>query len=269
MRGTVDVHIQQVPSYPTFFVNVNRTQANQIGLTERDIANDLLISLSGSFQTAPNYWLNPVNGVNYSIAVQTPQYKIDSLDALKQSPISAGKLAQPQLLENLAPIAAPIPPPSSAITTSSRSTTFASTFRGATSAAWRTTCRNRSTSSSPHPSRCRRACAAYVLVQGRGEHVWPRLFLNQPPPAPADPDSVLPTGSQIHRARPGRQHDLRLHRASDVGILFAIGLVYFLMVVNFQSWLDPFIIIMALPGALAGIRPHALSSPTPRSACPR
>ena len=77
---------------------------SQIGLTQRDVATDLLISLSGSFQTAPNYWLNPVNGVNYSIAVQTPQYKIDSLDALKQSPISAGKLAQPQLLENLAPI---------------------------------------------------------------------------------------------------------------------------------------------------------------------
>ena len=89
---------------PTFFVDVNRTQADQIGLTERDVATDLLISLSGSFQTTPNYWLNPVNGVNYSIAVQTPQYKIDSLDALKQSPISAGKLAQPQLLENLAPI---------------------------------------------------------------------------------------------------------------------------------------------------------------------
>ena len=79
---------------PTFFVKVDRTRANQIGLSQRDVANDLLISLSSSSQTTPNYWLNPINGVNYSVAVQTPQYKIDSLDALKQSPISAGKLAR-------------------------------------------------------------------------------------------------------------------------------------------------------------------------------
>ncbi|HEY0256018.1 MAG TPA: efflux RND transporter permease subunit [Candidatus Methylacidiphilales bacterium] len=104
VRGAVDVHLQQVVSYPTFFVDVDRTRANQLGLSQRDVANDLLISLSSSSQTAPNYWLNPVNGVNYTVAVQTPQYKIDSLDALKQSPISAGKLAEPQLLENLAPI---------------------------------------------------------------------------------------------------------------------------------------------------------------------
>ena len=104
VRGAVDVHIQQVVSYPTFFVDVDRTRASQLGLTQRDVGTDLLISLSGSSQTAPNYWLNPLNGVNYTVAVQTPQYKIDSLDALKQSPISAGKLTTPQLLENLAPI---------------------------------------------------------------------------------------------------------------------------------------------------------------------
>jgi multidrug efflux pump subunit AcrB len=245
VRGAVDVHIQQVVSYPTFFVDVNRTRADQIGLTERDVATDLLISLSGSYQTAPNYWLNPVNGVNYSIAVQTPQYKIDSLDALKQSPISAGKLPQPQLLENLAPI--------------HRSDTAAVISHYA----------------------IKQVYDVCVNVQGRdlggvSDDVQKIIdqFHNPPdanaPPAPEtflgklsdkffkkaaatpDPDSILPTGSQI-MVRGQVASMSSAYTGLGIGILFAIGLVYFLMVVNFQSWLDPFIIIMALPGALAGI----------------
>ena len=256
VRGAVDVHIQQVTSYPTFYVDVDRTRASQLGLTQRDVANDLLISLSSSSQTAPNYWLNPINGVNYSVAVQTPQYKIDSLDALKQSPISAGKLAQPQLLENLAPI--------------KRSDSAAVISHYAVAPVY----------------------DVYVNVQGRDlggvaddvqkivdqfkpapnadtapvaapetPSFWARIaynslglgyFLNQSPPAPAVPDSILPTGSQI-LVRGQVASMTSAYTGLGLGILFAIGLVYFLMVVNFQSWLDPFIIIMALPGALAGI----------------
>jgi multidrug efflux pump subunit AcrB len=245
VRGAVDVHIQQVNSYPTFFVNVDRTRASQIGLTQRDVATDLLISLSSSGQTAPNYWLNPVNGVNYTVAVQTPQYKIDSLDALRQSPISAGKLAKPQLLENLAPI------------TRSDSPAMISHYAVAP------------------------VYDVFVNVQGRdlgGVAADVQNIVNQfkvvpkpntaPPPdtffgklydkffvskpsAPA-PDSILPTGSQI-QVRGQVASMSSAYTGLGIGIICAIGLVYFLMVINFQSWLDPFIIIMALPGALAGI----------------
>jgi len=267
VRGAVDVHIQQVVSYPTFFVDVDRTRASQLGLTQRDVGNDLLISLSSSSQTAPNYWLNPVNGVNYAVAVQTPQYKIDSLDALKQSPISAGKLAQPQLLENLAPI--------------SRSNTPAVISHYAVAPVY----------------------DVYVNVQGRDlggvaddvqnivnqfkhvqapqaapvapapEPVWSKALSNMfglgyffKPAAPTapDPNSILPTGSQI-LVRGQVASMTSAYVGLGTGILFAIGLVYFLMVVNFQSWLDPFIIIMALPGALAGIVLMLFLTDTPLS----
>jgi len=243
VRGAVDVHIQQVVSYPTFFVNVDRTRADQIGLTERDVATDLLVSLSGSFQTAPNYWLNPLNGVNYSIAVQTPQYKIDSLDALKQSPISAGKLAQPQLLENLAPI--------------TRTNTAAVISHYAIKQVY-DVCVNvqgrdlggvsddvqKIIDQFHLPADANATPATPTLL----EKIHSYFFPSTPP----DPDSVLPTGSQI-MVRGQVASMSSAYTGLGIGIFFAIGLVYFLMVVNFQSWLDPFIIIMALPGALAGI----------------
>jgi len=246
VRGAVDVHIQQVTSYPTFFVDVDRTRASEIGLTQRDVANDLLISLSSSGQVSPNYWLNPINGVNYTVAVQTPQYKIDTLDALKQSPISAGKLAQPQLLENLAPI--------------TRTDTPAVISHYAVAPVY----------------------DVFVNVQGRdlgGVAADVQKIVDQFKPMPAAhtdstppdtylgklydrffnpaqvtpaPDSTLPTGSQI-LVRGQVKSMTSAYTGLGLGILVAIGLVYFLMVVNFQSWLDPFIIIMALPGALTGI----------------
>jgi len=100
--GAVDVHIHQQVNYPEVRVNVDRTKADQIGLTQRDVANSMLISLSSSGQTAPNQWLNPVNGVNYQVAVQTPQYRVDSFDALGLTPISSGTKDSAQLLSNLA-----------------------------------------------------------------------------------------------------------------------------------------------------------------------
>jgi multidrug efflux pump subunit AcrB len=251
VRGAVDVHIQQVVSYPTFFVDVDRTRADQIGLTERDVATDLLISLSGSFQTAPNYWLNPVNGVNYSIAVQTPQYKIDSLNALKESPISAGKLATPQLLENLAPI--------------HRSDTAAVISHYQIKKVY-DICVNvqgrdlggvaddvqKIVDQFQHPATTTPPApvAAATPLDALVGKIFSSLFA--PKVIPPDPNSILPAGSQI-MIRGQVSSMTSAYTGLGVGILFAIGLVYFLMVINFQSWLDPFIIIMALPGALAGI----------------
>ena len=95
--------MKQEVAYPSVMVNVDRTKADQAGLTQRDVANSVLISLSSSGQVAPNQWLNPVNGVNYQVAVQTPQYRIDSFDALQRTPLTAAAAtAAPQLLSNFA-----------------------------------------------------------------------------------------------------------------------------------------------------------------------
>src|SRR5207248_4503616 len=85
--GATDLRLQQVPNAPDVRVNVDRTLANQMGLTQRDVANDLLVSLSSSGQTAPNFWLNPLNAINYSILVQTPQYRVTSMNELENTPV--------------------------------------------------------------------------------------------------------------------------------------------------------------------------------------
>src|SRR5215469_11245925 len=102
--GTVDLRIQQPFDQPKLHVLVDRTKAGQAGYTERDVAQNLLISLSGSFQTTPTFWLNPKNGVSYAIATQTPQYRVDSLQALQNIPVTASNSAPPQILGSLASI---------------------------------------------------------------------------------------------------------------------------------------------------------------------
>src|SRR5213079_1278383 len=102
--GAADVHVHQVVHGPDLRVNVDRTRAQQIGLSQNDVARTMLISLSSSGQASPNFWLNFQNGVNYQVAVQTPQYKMDTLNDLRNTPIAAPNLAQPQLLGNLAAI---------------------------------------------------------------------------------------------------------------------------------------------------------------------
>src|SRR6202012_2910896 len=100
--GVADAHIHQQVALPTIGVNVDRMKSSQIGLTQQDVAQSMLISLTGTSQTAPNQWLNPQNGVNYSVVVQTPQYRIDSLQALARTPITAPAGNASQLLGNLA-----------------------------------------------------------------------------------------------------------------------------------------------------------------------
>src|SRR5262249_52453764 len=102
--GAVDVHLQQVPSTPDLHVDVDRTLAGQLGLTQREAANSVLESLSSSGQVAPNYWLDPVSGVQYTMAVQTPQFRINSVEALKNTAVSLNAQGDPQLLANLASV---------------------------------------------------------------------------------------------------------------------------------------------------------------------
>lgn len=211
--GAADVHIHQEVNYPEVRVNVDRSKSDQLGLTQRDVANSLLISLSSSGQVAPNQWLNPVNGVNYQVAVQTPTYRIDSFDALQRTPISSltGN-GQTQLLSNLA------------------------TLR-----------RGVSTAVVNHYN-VQPVFDIYANVDQRDLGG----VADQVDKIIKDVSKKLPKGASLvmrGQVETMRSSFLRL----GIGIVFAILLVYLLIVVNFQSWLDPLIILMALPGALAGI----------------
>jgi CzcA family heavy metal efflux pump len=210
--GAVDVNVHQVVNNPSLLVDIDRTRADQLNLTEKQIADDLLVSLSGSGQTAPNFWLNPQNGVSYSISVQTPQYLIDSTADINRTPIATTNGAQPQLLSNLASIhniATPV---------------VVSHFN------------------------VQPVFDVYANTQNRdlgGVAQQVQKIVDQMKPQ-------LPRGTTL-AVRGQIQSMNSSYVGLGVGIAFAIMLVYFLMVVNFQSWLDPFIIITALPGALTGI----------------
>ncbi|MDB6138398.1 MAG: acriflavin resistance protein, partial [Verrucomicrobiaceae bacterium] len=239
--GAVDVHLHQLVHGPDLRVNVDRTRAEQIGLTQRDVANTMLVSLSSSGQASPNFFLNFKNGVNYQVAVQTPQYKMDSLNDLENTPIVAPGLATPQLLGNLATIErreSPVivshynvqPVFDVLANAQDRDLGGISGEINKVLNEW-----------NPQPGLMRRA-ATYVGLGGwLDKHGWLKVA-----------ESKLPRGTilQVH----GQVESMKKSFIGlGFGILFAIVLVYFLMVVNFQSWTDPFIIIMALPGALCGI----------------
>jgi len=210
--GAADVHLHQVMDAPELRVNVDRTRAEQAGLSQRDVANTLLTSLSSSGQTAPNFWLNPENGVSYQVTVQTPQYKMDSVDAIQRTPITGGGATTPQLLSNLASVE-----------------------------------HNQSAAVVNHYN-VQPLFDVYANVQGRDLGGVARDIDR----VMAEFQPKLPRGSSL--VMRGQVENMRSSFFGlGFGLLFAILLVYFLMVVNFQSWLDPFIILMALPGALAGI----------------
>jgi multidrug efflux pump subunit AcrB len=233
--GAVDVNIHQVIDYPSLLVNIDRTRAQELGLTEKQIADNLLVSLSGSGQTAPNFWLNPDNGVSYLISVQTPQYKVNAIPDILHTPIAitAGSIVptsgntgytmpetgltgtetpQPQLLSNLASI--------------------------------------------------QHVTAPIVVSHYNVQPVFD-VYTN------VQNQDLGSVGSQVQKIVDDVRHHLprgttlvirgqvqsmySAYVGLGVGLAFAILLVYFLMVVNFQSWRDPFIIITALPGALTGI----------------
>jgi multidrug efflux pump subunit AcrB len=210
--GAVDVHLHQVMDYPELRVNVDRLRASQIGLTQRDVANSMLISLSSSGQVAPNFWLNPVNGVSYSVAVQTPQYRIDSFDELARTPIAAPSARAPQLLSNLA--------------TFERSTSMAVV----------------------NHYNVQPVFDVFANVEGMDLGSVARDVRK----ILAESARKLPRGVFLD-VRGQMETMESSFTGLGFGLIFAVILVYLLMVVNFQSWLDPFIIMMALPGALSGI----------------
>ncbi len=206
--GAVDVHLQQVVSTPEFRVDVDRTRASQVGLNQVNVANDVLVSLSSSGQVAPNFWVDHKHGVQYNVSVQTPQYRVDSLQALDNTPIADGQ----QLLGNLA------------------------TMR-------RDTAPTNVTHYNATPT-----VDVQANVQGTDlgsvSDAIDRLLAKEQPNFPRGTTAVVRGQVESMNAS---------FRGLGFGILFAVLLVYFLMVVNFQSWIDPLIILMALPGALAGI----------------
>jgi multidrug efflux pump subunit AcrB len=210
--GAVDVRLAQVPRVPSLRVNIDRTMASQFGLSERDVASDLLVSLSSSGQVAPSYWLDPKRGVQYLVAVQTPQYRIDSLDALRATPLSTPGANGPQMLSNVASITRGYGPANITHYNVARTYDVHANVDGTDLA-----------SVAKH-------------VEALVKEVTPTL-----------PRGVtLNVKGQIDSMQSS-------FRAIGFGLIFAVVLVYLLMVVNFQSWLDPFIILTALPGALAGI----------------
>lgn len=211
--GTTDLRIQQPFNLPIWKVDVDRTRAQQVGYSQRDVAGNLLIALSGSFQTSPTFYLNPQNNVSYNVAVQTPQYDVKNLQELQNFPVSSpGNTAQSQILGNLASI-----------------------DRGA----------EQGTVSHYN---ARPVIDIYGAVEGT-DLATVAGKINK---IVADNKGKLPRGSEFFvRGQIETMHTSFVGLIS--GLLFSIVLVYALIVVNFQSWLDPFIIISALPGALAGI----------------
>jgi multidrug efflux pump subunit AcrB len=211
--GTTDLRIQQPFNLPKWTVNVDRTRAQEVGYSQQNVAQDLLTSLSGSFQTSPTFFLNPQNHVSYNIAVQTPQYDVKSLQELENFPIALnGSDHPPQILGNLASIVRGVEP-------------------GTVS----------------HYN-ARPTIDIYGSVEGTDlASVSSRIEQ-----AVADAQSKRPRGTEVY-LRGQIQTMKTSFQGLMFGLLFSIVLVYALIVVNFQSWLDPFIIIAALPGALAGI----------------
>jgi CzcA family heavy metal efflux pump len=210
--GAVDVRVQQVMDAPELRFTVDRIKAQQIGLTQRDVSSDMLISLSSSGQTSPNFWLNPTNGVQYNVNVMTPQYKMGDMEALQNTPVAVAGQATPQLFGNLA-----------------------SSSRGVTPAV--VNHYNVQPVFDVFASADRRDLGSVARA------IDDIIALEQP---------TLPKGTQITMR--GQVQSMRSSFTGlGLGIVFAILLVYIVLVVNFQSWLDPLIIIMALPGALAGI----------------
>jgi len=210
VRGAADVHLAQVAKTPQLRIEIDRTVAQQAGVSEREVASDLLVSLASSGQVAPTYWIDK-RGVQYLVSVQTPQYKIDSLAALQATPISTPG-GRPQTLGNLAHI-------------------------------------ERSTGqiNITHYN-----VARTYDVQANIDATDLGAVIDEITPIVEAMQKKAPPGTRI--VIKGQAESMNSSfNGLQFGLLFAIVLVYLLMVVFFQSWLDPFIILTALPGALAGI----------------
>jgi multidrug efflux pump subunit AcrB len=201
-----------VVNYPQININVNRTLAAEVGLTQRDVTNSLLVSLSGSGQVQPNFWLNPLNDVRYRVVTQMPQYRVDSVSDLAEMPLTSTKTTTPQYLGGVASITLG---PSAALVSHYDVQPVIDIFG---------TTQGRDLGSV--------ADAIQSIVHQTRKDV--------------PPGSYVALRGQVSTMQSA-------YRQLYEGLAAAIVLIYLVIVVNFQSWTDPFIIITALPAALAGI----------------
>ena len=210
--GVADARIQQSPNNPSFDVNVDRTRAQYVGLTARDVTNSMVVNLAGSSQVAPAFFLDPNSGVSYSIVMQTPQYQIDSLNKLEALPISSAGIATAPMLGGIADI--------------------------------------KRSSSSAVVSQYDIQTMVQIFATPQGRDLGAvAADINK---VIAETAKDLPRGSRVVLL--GQVETMNSAFAGLLfGLLGAIVLIYLLIVVNFQSWSDPFVIVSALPAALAGI----------------
>ena len=224
VSGLADARLQQSSHYPQFDVNVDRTRADQLGVTEKDVTNTLVTTLSGSLQTAPAFWLNPRNGVSYPLVIQSPQQDVDSLSKLQNIPVTNGKPGGMQILGGLADI--------------QRDDADAVVSHYAIQPSF----------------------DVYATTQGRdlggvAKDVSDILKATQ---------NDLPKGATV-TLRGQVQTMNSAFSGLSFGLIGAVVLIYLIIVVNFQSWVDPFVIITALPAALAGIVWMLFATGTPIS----
>ena len=244
IHGAADVHVHQVIDYPEIRLNVDRAKAGQLGLTESDVSNNLLISLSSSGQVSPTFWVNWATGVSYHMAIQTPQYRLNSLAAILRTPVAA---------------------PSNGMADSAKDSIDSNVGAGP----------SQSSRAFANPGSSQTGPQLLSNMAGVERGVSPEIInhYNVEPVfdiyANVDRTDLGSVGSAVEKIVQefsnnlprGTSIDLKGQMATmrtsfnrlGLGLIFAIVLVYLLMAVNFQSWLDPFIILMALPGALAGI----------------
>jgi multidrug efflux pump subunit AcrB len=246
--GAADVHVHQVVNAPELRINVDRVKAGQLGLTQNNVASSMLISLSGSSQVAPSFWLNWKNGVSYNVLIQTPQYKLDTLDKLMRTPISVGSAV--------------------AFNTAGSMAGVANQGDASTGAAPN---QNSAAYANPGtlPYQTQLLSNVATLEHSTGPEIANHYNVQPVFDVYANIDrrdlggvasqvekiianTKIPNTTQIFLRGQAATMQSSFYRLG-LGVLAAIVLVYLLMAVNFQSWADPFIILTALPGALAGI----------------
>jgi multidrug efflux pump subunit AcrB len=248
--GAVDVHIHQVVDYPEIHVDVDRSKAAMVGLTQKDAANSMLISLTGSSQVAPTQWMDYNTGVSYFVSVQTPQYRMNSIERLMSTPVSQGSTFSSSTAASLAG------------TANSGDASVGSGPNQATQAYGNPGAASTNPQLLSNMARISRNIGPEIINHYNVQPVFD-VFAN------VDRRDLGAVGSAVEKLV--AQTAKNLPRGSSInirgqistmessfiglglGMILAVVLVYLIMAVNFQSWLDPFIILMALPGALAGI----------------
>jgi multidrug efflux pump subunit AcrB len=242
--GTADLHIQQPFNNPRLMVNVDRSKAQDIGLTQRDVAGSLLVSTSGSYQTSPTFWLDPRNGVSYNIAAQSPQYELQSLADLQRIPLTASSAAATVTPSPFLNVGASSQTP---INTGAAPSTASGAKPIQILGNVATIIRGSEPATVSHYN-----IAPVLDIYGNVVNSDLRSVSNKIVQIIAQHRKELPRGSQVVlRGQVETMNSSFIGLTS--GLAFSILLVYLLIVVNFQSWLDPFMIIAALPAALSGI----------------